>query len=317
MTAAGWVRGFVRATVLVAVVLVVPVAAGAVVGGTGGVGVSVCAALYVVLVAVRAGWGRALAALPVIAAAVLAGGVLAYSGAWVALLAALAAAAGAATVRGLGVPALLVGAAAASAPPLPADADALARVAWVLAVGAYVVLAARALRLPRVVPVPLLPRRVAAVVAVVLAAVVGACALLAQASGNRYGYWAPAAAFLMALPVPGLRVSRAALQRVLGTAAGVAAGVGVATLGVPLGVRLALAAVGIVVTVAVPRPLWLSVGTTSLALVLLLDPGGSGLVVGELRLLATAVAAVLVLAGVAVLVWLVPRLAPARGTPAT
>ncbi len=297
-----------RATVLVVVVLVVPVAAGAVIGGRGAIGVSVCAALYAVLVAARAGWGTALATVPVIAAAVLAGGLLAYGTGWVVLLVVLAAGAGLATARGWGVPALLVGAAAASAPPLPADGGSVARVAWVLAVGAYVVVAARALGLPRFVPQRPQPLRVAGALAVLLAVGVGACALLAQVSGSRYGYWAPVTAFLMVLPVPGLNASFAALQRVLGTAVGAALGIGVAALGLPLGARLALAALGVVVTVSVPYPLWLSVGTTAMALVLLLDPGGSGLVVGELRLAATVAAAVLVAAGAAVLGVLMPRL---------
>lgn len=138
---------------------------------------------------------------------------------------------------------------------------------------------------------------------VLLAAVVAVAAALAQRSGQDLAYWLPVTVFVLVIPTPGLRFSQQARQRVLGTAAGVAAAVLLAFVHVPSLLRMGLALPTLLLTLAMPQPLWLNAGLVTLTLVLLLDPSGAGLAAGETRLAATASGAVLVSAGAGVLSW--------------
>jgi uncharacterized membrane protein YccC len=169
----------------------------------------------------------------------------------------------------------------------------------------------RWLGVPDVVAGPILARRDAWPVAAVLAGVVGLAAWVAQQSSNPYAYWLPMTVLLIAVPVPGLRLSHAVRSRVLGTTAGVVVGALLAVVGVPATVRVALVLSLVLLLLAVPEPLWLNAGVATLLVVVVLDPAGAGLAAGGTRLLLTAEAAALALLGVAVLVWL-GRWPPAR-----
>lgn len=300
-------RALLQAALVLVVLLVVPVVGGVLVGGAQAVTVLVSGALFGLLLAVRAGWGTAVALLPVLVAATLLGGLSAGSVWWVVLLAAVGAAAGAAARWGLLGAVALVGAATASAPPLPADGSVLVRVLWVGLAAAYAVAVARTLGAPRAVPGVRVPGRAALAGALVLALVVAAAAGGALAWGDRWAYWVPTTVFLLSVPTPGVRWSRAARLRVAGTVAGLAAGAVVALLGPAPAVRAGLALLAALGVVALPRPAWLGAALSTLLLMIVLDPAGSGLVVGETRVVATLAAAALVLAGGTVLAWLARR----------
>jgi hypothetical protein len=60
----------------------------------------------------------------------------------------------------------------------------------------------------------------------------------------------------------------------------------------------------VLLVLAFPAPLWLDAGLATLLVVVALDPTGVGLQAGSTRLLATAEAAVLLLVGATLLVWL-------------
>ncbi|MTG89204.1 hypothetical protein GJV82_09635 [Cellulosimicrobium sp. BIT-GX5] len=281
MTAGGGaVRALGQAVVLLLVVVAVPMAAGLVLGDAATASVTAVGAVYGVLLALRAGWRRALAVVPVLVVVSVAAALSAGSAWWVVVLGALGLAAGWSARWGLLPVLALVGAAAASAPPLPTDASVVLRFAWVAGAAAYAVVVARLLGLPAVVEGVRVPGRVATAGALLLGAVVALAAVLAQQWGARLAYWLPATVFLLVLPTP---------------------------------VRLGLAVVAAAVTVAVTRPVWANAAATTVTLMLVLDPGGTGLVVGEERLVATAAAAALVLTGGALLAWWAPRLVPASG----
>ncbi|SMF01926.1 Fusaric acid resistance protein-like [Cellulosimicrobium cellulans J1] len=306
-------RALGQAVVLLLVVVAVPVAAGLVLGDAATASVTAVGAVYGVLLALRAGWRRALAVVPVLVVVSVAAALSAGSAWWVVVLGALGLAAGWSARWGLLPVLALVGAAAASAPPLPTDASVVLRFAWVAGAAAYAVVVARLLGLPAVVEGVRVPGRVATAGALLLGAVVALAAVLAQQWGARLAYWLPATVFLLVLPTPGVRWSRVARSRVLGTVAGVALGGALAAVVTTAPVRLGLAVVAAAVTVAVTRPVWANAAATTVTLMLVLDPGGTGLVVGEERLVATAAAAALVLAGGALLAWWAPRLVPASG----
>jgi len=276
----GAVRALGQAVVLLLVVVAVPMAAGLVLGDAATASVTAVGAVYGVLLALRAGWRRALAVVPVLVVVSVAAALSAGSAWWVVVLGALGLAAGWSARWGLLPVLALVGAAAASAPPLPTDASVVLRFAWVAGAAAYAVVVARLLGLPAVVEGVRVPGRVATAGALLLGAVVALAAVLAQQWGARLAYWLPATVFLLVLPTP---------------------------------VRLGLAVVAAAVTVAVTRPVWANAAATTVTLMLVLDPGGTGLVVGEERLVATAAAAALVLTGGALLAWWAPRLVPASG----
>src|SRR5690606_15701876 len=201
----------------------------------------------------------------------------------------------------------------ASAPPLPTGAPVMLRFAWVAGAAAYAVVVARLLGLPAVVEGVRVPGRVAAAVSLLLGAVVAVAAVLAQQWGARLACWLPTTVFLVVLPTAGIRWSRAARSRGLGSApgsaaggapaaglrwarcersrargtvAGVAAGGALAAVVTTAPVRLGLEVVAATVTVAARRPVWANAATTTVTLMLVLDPGGTGLVVGEERLVA-------------------------------
>src|SRR5690606_2681476 len=127
----GAVRALGQAVVLLLVVLAVPVAAGLVLGDAATASVTAVGAVYGVLLALRAGWRRALAVVPVLVVVSVAASSSAGSVWWVVVVGVLGLATGWSARWGWSPVLALVGAAAASAPPLPTGAPVMLRFAWV------------------------------------------------------------------------------------------------------------------------------------------------------------------------------------------
>lgn len=296
-------RRLVTAAALLLMVLLIPVGAAFALGGGDAARGAGLGAVFGLLLAVKAGWWRALQVVPALVVSTAAGALTAGTGWWVVLLAAIGFIAGAASRFGLLAPVALVGMVAASTRPIPAEDSLAQQVVFAAVAAVYTVALTRWLRMPVVVPGVRVRPQVATAAAVLLAAVVAVAAALAQRSGQDLAYWLPVTVFVMVIPTPGLRFSQQARQRVLGTAAGVTAAVLLAFVHLPSLLRMGLALPTLLLTLAMPQPLWLSAGLVTLTLVLLLDPSGAGLAAGETRLAATASGAVLVCAGAGVLSW--------------
>ncbi len=288
----------------------VPAAAGLVLAGESGARVAGSGALFGLLLAIRAGWRLAARLLPVLVVFSVVAAATSGAPAWIAVLALLGAGTGVAARYGLSSPIALVGAAAASAPPLALGDGWAERAVWVAVAALYAVAVARLLHVPPAVRATRVTARTAGAAAIVLGAVVALAATLAVDSGSRLAYWLPATVFLLAIPVPGLRWTRAARSRVLGTAVGVAAGALVTWLEPPGAVRTVVVVLTATAILALPRPTWLNAALLTVTLMLVLDPTGSGVAVGEERLEATVVAAALFVAGATLLGWVVRRAAP-------
>ncbi|MDF9877973.1 FUSC family protein [Cellulosimicrobium cellulans] len=305
----GPVRALGQAVLLLLIVVAVPVVAGAALGGAAAASVTATGAIFGVLLALKAGWRSALVTVPVLVVSSVLAAVSAGSVWWVALLGGLGLVGGWSARWGWLPVVALVGAATSTAPPLEADASVVLRFVWVAGAAVYAVVVARMLGLPAVVPGVRVPRGLAGAGALLLATGVVVAAGVAQASGVRLAYWLPATVFLLVVPTPGVRWSHVARSRVLGTLGGVVAGAALAVLVTTAPVRLGVAVLT-AVTVAVSRPVWANAAASTLTLMLVLDPAGSGLAVGEVRLVATVVAAAVVLVGGTLLAWWAPRLAP-------
>ncbi|MFD4991982.1 FUSC family protein [Cellulosimicrobium cellulans] len=305
----GPVRALGQAVLLLLIVVAVPVVAGAALGGAAPASVTATGAIFGVLLALKAGWRSALVTVPVLVVSSVLAAVSAGSVWWVALLGGLGLVAGWSARWGWLPVVALVGAATSTAPPLEADASVVLRFVWVAGAAVYAVVVARMLGLPAVVPGVRVLRGLAGAGALLLATGVVVAAGLAQASGVRLAYWLPATVFLLVVPTPGVRWSHVARSRVLGTLGGVVAGAALAVLVTTAPVRLGVAVLTAAVTVAVSRPVWANAAASTLTLMLVLDPAGSGLAVGEVRLVATVVAAAVVLVGGTLPAWWAPRLA--------
>ncbi len=279
------------AAVVLLLVLAPPVVLAALLGGTAALRGAGLGAVFGLLLCLRSGWRRTLLVTPVLVLALALGLLVAGTGWWVLLVGVVGMAAGLATRVGALAPVALVGMVVCTTLAGEERAGLAVTAAWAAAALVYSAGVLRWLGVPDVVAGPILARRDAWPVAAVLAGVVGLAAWVAQQSSNPYAYWLPMTVLLIAVPVPGLRLSHAVRSRVLGTTAGVVVGALLAVVGVPATVRVAL--------------------VLSLVVVVVLDPAGAGLAAGGTRLLLTAEAAALALLGVAVLVWL-GRWPPAR-----
>lgn len=292
--------------------LLVPlVSAGLLVGVQGAVAAALGAA-FSLLLALRTGWRRALLTLPFLLGALLVGGLTSGTTGWVVLLGGIGAAAGLLSGAGLLVPAALVGVVAATTPVLAGADPLVGQVIVAAAAAVYAIAVARALGIPPEVPGVEVPAAVVVPLAVVLGGIAALAAAVAAGSSDPHSYWLPATVFLLALPSPGVRLSEHARQRVVGTVVAVAAMVPVALLGLPGSARLALVVVALVLMLAFPEPLWVNAALSTVVIVLLLDPTGGGLEAGGSRIVDVALAAVLVVAGAAVVAWAAGRLPPLR-----
>lgn len=196
-------------------------------------------------------------------------------------------------------------------PPQP-DGATWTRPAVVAVVGLYAVVVAGVLKLPATVPGRRLPWPVSLVVAVVCAAAAGLAGVLAQASGNPLGSWAPATLFLLVLPSTELSLPRRAAHRVVGTLVGAAAALALASLPVP---QILLAGAALYLCLVLTRPVWVSTLLSTVAVVLLLQSSTGADVAAGTRLAAVGTAAVIAVAAAAVLAT-VGRFVPAAAVRA-
>jgi hypothetical protein len=303
-------RRLSAAAVMVAVLLGVPLLAGALVGGQAGALASGLGGFFSLLLVLRAGGRIARQALPLLVVVIAAAAVTAGTWWWVVLLVLLGVLTGAGSTRGLIAPGALAGMLAGSTPPLAAGEDLGVRLALAALAGLYVLLVSRRLGLPDDVPALRAPPGTGVAIAVTLAAVVGVAATIALRWSDPHAYWVPVSVFLLSMPTPGVRIDHGARQRVLGTAGGLVAALPLVLAGVPQTPRLLLAVVLVLLVVVLPRPLWLNAALVTALLVLLLDAPSGAVTVGTMRLLDVAIAAALVLAGVAALTWWVRRHPP-------
>jgi hypothetical protein len=215
----------------------------------------------------------------------------------------LAVLAGLGSTRGLLVPAALAGMLAASTPPLGEGEGLLVRLGLAAVAGVYVVIVGRRLGLPDEVPALRTPPGFGLAIGLVLGLMVGVGATIALRWSDPYAYWIPVSVFLLSMPTPGVRIHVGARQRLLGTAVGLAAASPLVVLGTPGPLRILLVVLLLLLVLAVPRPLWLNAALTTSLLVLLLDAPSGRVTVGAMRLVDVAIAAVLVLVGLAALTW--------------
>jgi hypothetical protein len=294
----------VAAGLVVLLVLAPPAALAALLGGTGALRGAVLGAVFGLLLCLRSGWRRTLLVTPLLVLGLGLGLLVAGTAWWVLLVVAVATAAGLATRVGALAPVALVGMVVCTTLDGDGRQSLALTAAWAAAALVYTAVVLRRLGVPDVVAGRALAPREAWPVAAVLGAVVGVAAWVAQQWSSEYAYWLPMTVLLIAVPVPGLRLSHAVRSRLLGTAGGVAAGALLALVAVPAPVRAALVVALLLLVLAVPTPLWLNAGLATVLVVVALDPSAAGLAAGGTRLLATAEAAALVLLGVSLLVWL-------------
>ena len=296
-------RRLPAAAVMVAVLLGVPLLAGAVVGGSTGALAAGLGGFFSLVLVLRAGGRIARRALPVLVLVIAAAAVTVGTWWWVALLMLLGVLAGAGSTRGLLVPWALAGMLAGSTPPLGEGEDLAVRLAVAAVAGLYVLLVSRRLGLPDDVPTLRAPPGSAVAIGVTLGVMVGIAATIALQWSDPHAYWVPVTVFLLSMPTPGVRIDHGARQRLLGTAGGLVAAFPVVVAGVPETPRLVLAVVLVLLVVVLPRPRWLNAALVTTLLVLLLDAPSGGVTVGTTRLLDVAIASALVVAGVAALTW--------------
>jgi effector-binding domain-containing protein len=113
----------------------------------------------------------------------------------------------------------------------------------------------------------------------------------------------PVTVFVLVMPGPDLRLGHEARGRIAGTLLGIAIGVtiGVGVDAVP--VRTTVALLGVLVAIGFADPRWLGAAGSTVAIVLMLDPAGTGVRVGEVRLAALVTGVALTAAGAGVLAW--------------
>src|SRR5690625_52381 len=158
---------------------------------------AVLVAAFGLVCSLHAGWRRTLALVPALVLGTVVGAATAGTPAWPWLVAALGMLVGLAARVGWAVPAVVAAFITVGVPPRP-DGATWTRPAVVAVVGLYAVVVAGVLKLPATVPGRRLPWPVSLVVAVVCAAAAGLAGVLAQASGNPFGSWAPATLVLLA-----------------------------------------------------------------------------------------------------------------------
>ncbi|UJP40401.1 FUSC family protein [Cellulomonas palmilytica] len=300
------------AALLIAVLLVPTLAAGALVGGVGGLGAAAAGAIYGLILALRAGWRTALALVPVLALATV-GTVLAHGSPWwVAWLGVLGLATGLAARAGLMGPVALVCAGAASVQP--GSGSRFVVVLCAVAASVYAALVARRVGVPPSRSARRVPTRDALSLGLVAGLGSAAAAWLADTWDAPHAYWLPVTVFLLLVPQKG-SLGAAVLARAAGTVLGIVVGV-LAPLGdLPPVLHAVALVVLLVATLTWTSPLWLNTALATVVLMRVLDPAGRGWAVGSERLVAVVGAVVVVLVG-ALALRLVPRAPAATGPPA-
>jgi len=272
---------------------------------------AVLVAAFGLVCSLHAGWRRTLALVPALVLGTVVGAATAGTPAWPWLVAALGMLVGLAARVGWAVPAVVAAFITVGVPPQP-DGATWTRPAVVAVVGLYAVVVAGVLKLPATVPGRRLPWPVSLVVAVVCAAAAGLAGVLAQASGNPFGSWAPATLFLLVLPSTELSLPRRAAHRVVGTLVGAAPALALASLPVP---QILLAGAALYLCLVLTRPVWVSTLLSTVAVVLLLQSSTGADVAAGTRLAAVGTAAVIAVAAAAVLAT-VGRFVPAAAVRA-
>ena len=137
----------------------------------------------------------------------------------------------------------------------------------------YGVVVARRFGVPEVVEGPRLPLPVAAVVAILFGAVMGASAAIGVALGWTEPYWVPEPVLILVLYI--LMGKRDRIRgKAIGTSVGIAAAIPIALLSPPSGVLTALGIVAFVVALTQAKTYWLMYGLYTFSLVLLLSAPG-------------------------------------------
>lgn len=292
-----------RATALVVVLLVTPAAVGwFAAGGEGAVGAMI-GAVFGLLITVRAGWRRALVTVPAIIGAAALGAATAGTWWWVAIIAALGAAAGWAARYGWITPVAIIGVVFSVESPADGMGDLLTRAAFAGASALLAILVLRRIGVPDDIPGYVIDSAVAMVAVGVFAVVAGLAAWLAVVSGWTFGYWLPMTVFVLAVPIPGFRMSHRARERVIGTFAGVVVGGLLVGLDPPIGWWVVIIFLGVLGSVAIPQPLWLNAALGTLSLLLVVGQSVAPETAGAERLVATVLGAALVLAGAGTVTW--------------
>jgi hypothetical protein len=277
------------AALLVVVAIFVPVGLSWAIQGFDAVRGSAIGAVLGLLLCLRTGWRRALLTVPPLLLALGLGIVSAGGGAWVVLLAMVGFVTGLLARWGAAASGALVGVVAATTLGL---ADSAPLASTLVAAGMSAVFAAvvvRQLGLPPDVPDPELTLSSSLPLALILGFVAAGSAAVALAWDDAFDYWLPMLVFVLVVPTPGVRFSRAARSRVLGTGVGASIALVLAAAGVPEWARL-LGGLGLLLLVlAVTEPRWVNAAFSTLLVLLVLDPTG----VGSPDLVASRVAATL------------------------
>lgn len=284
----------------------VPLAAGAVVSGQSGVTAAALGSLFTILLVVKCGTRVALRTLPILVVALVLGSLTVGSWIWVLLLATIGAATGYASSKGGLVSLALAGMVASWAPPIDPTEGLMLRVVIFTTAGLYVTLVASRLGLPDHVPAPRTTVAAAIPIAIVLGAAAAIAATIALRWDETYAYWIPLTVFLLATPTRGLRINHGAVHRILGTTVGLVCALPLHIITAPAAMRILLPVLIVVLllfVLALPTPLWLNAALSTALVVLLFDAPGGMVHAGRMRLLDVAIAAGIVLVGVAVLTW--------------
>lgn len=201
------------------------------------------------------------------------GAYTAYDWSWAALLALAGVITGAGIGFGWFAPLLMIPFAATFVVP---ESSARNATIYGLIVGIatlYGVVVARRFGVPEVVEGPRLPLPVAAVVAILFGAVMGASAAIGVALGWTEPYWVPEPVLILVLYI--LMGKRDRIRgKAIGTSVGIAAAIPIAILSPPSGVLTALGIVAFVVALTQAKTYWLMYGLYTFSLVMLLAAPG-------------------------------------------
>lgn len=295
-------RRFGKALLVILALVGVPVVASVLALGPGAAPPAVLGVVGALLVSTQVGRARVLPWLPIAVVVDLVGSAYAGSWGWIALLALLGLLSGLGSALGMLAPFAVSGLLASSAAAFgPRDRVLLHLLVFLVgAVWAHLLLGRTAL--PAVVPRFHVPVPLAVLGGALLAVAAGAAAWGALSVDLASSYYLPMFVFLLAMPAPGVRVSENARRRLVGTALALVLALPLSVIGAPEQLRLVAAVLALAAAVAWVQNLLVSTALSSLAVILLLDPAGAGLDVGETRLLAVSAAAVFVVVAFAIVV---------------
>ena len=296
-----------KSALLVLLLIVIPALIGGWLGGPAGAPALVIGMVGGTLGSMACGYGAARRFLPVLAAALLLGGLTTGQWPWVVVVAAFGAFAGW-TARG-GQLALytLAGLFAATALPISTLGDSLITVVFVL-VGGYLGTAlAQRQGAPAQIEGPVKSFDRALIAAGVLGVAAGLGALVGFLTEPGNGYWIPLTVFLLAPQVAEGNL-RQSWHRVLGTLAGLGVVALLVLVNPPAWVGASLALVSLVLIFSIAQPYWLQTLFITLFLVLVAAPPGQEIDFSTQRLAfpLIGVAILLIIAGVAA--WTARRL---------